>query len=87
MSEQEFYEMDVRLFIEKGKLVDVARLDLAGLDVTEDRVKSAKDCTLPKETGIQQAFSVLTQHTNPHCLIWSIERSETGYKKVCLVWV
>lgn len=71
--------MEVRLYLENGKLVNVEGID-------EKKYKTT-DCELPNETGIQQAFSVLTQHNSPGCLIWSIERTRTGYKKVCLVWV
>jgi len=72
--------MEVRLYLENGKLVRVE-----GIDDDEKKYETT-DCKLSEETGIQQAFSVLTQHNSPGCLIWSIERTATGYRKVCLLW-
>jgi len=71
--------MEVRIYLEDGKIVHVEGID------KEKYGPSESFPNLAKESGIQHSMTVLTQHNSPGCLIWGIEKTETSYTKVCLL--
>ncbi|MFZ7124764.1 MAG: hypothetical protein ACOWWM_01240 [Desulfobacterales bacterium] len=72
----QFEKLDVRLYVDSsGQLVDVKKLWPGGFDGPQYQLEGR---------DVSQVAVVMIGHNSPACTYWTVIKTPSGWKKICL---